>query len=538
MELNLLPKQKLLISSGDVSTVVYGGARGGGKSYGAAAAMALEIIEWHSESEAKEKNLNLAEYRTTEGEPGWDEIFYFKYIIDYPEYRGVFVRRTEPALRSQTHTECRKIFPFFGGKWSNERWTFPSGAEIEYRPCNRREHLDWFQGQNLHRLCVEELTQFDENEIEEMESCCRSAHPLIRAKKIYTTNPGKRGHRWVYQKYIKNAEGVPDGEPIYLPEFDLTYQPLKPNKVQTNVHGERYLFIPSLVFDNEYLSKYDKEYIRNLMTKNEILKQMWLFGNWNVFAGQFFTMWREEKHVRSELDFYGAKDYSDLVLKRKHFDWSDYRLLTSQDYGFAEGSAWACGFYAQDSYGDLVKFYEIVRSGLTIHQQAEETKRVMRELFGLKPDDFCFHIADPLSYWQRREKNENEFWDFARAYQEHGITLTKGINDRQQGAMATLEALRIRDDGTPRITFLDCCLETTTSIPDLPADPKNPNDVDTTAYDHCYDELRYLLMHIIGTVEKKKPQTVKDDWRKRVAEIRQQAVLGTYEGRPKSWRVA
>ncbi len=528
------PKQRLLLKS-KPDTIVYGGARGGGKSVGLAGKMALEVTEWYSEAEAKKKNINIATYRNTANDPNFDEIYYYKYLIDYPDYAGVVVRRTDDSLMNQFHPEAKKIYPFLGGKWVNKQWVFPSGATIVYRPCKREEDLDWFQGQNKQRLGIEELTQFEEYEVEEIESCCRSANPYIKAMKVYTTNPGKKGHKWVKEKYIDKCPALKDGDPVYLEEFDLTYQPLKPNKPYITPSGEEYLFIPSLVFDNKHLSQNDKQYIRNLMGKNEILKRMWLFGDWDIFAGQFFSMWDENIHVRSELDFFNAADNADLILKRREFDWSDWRLYMSNDYGFAERSAWACGFYAVSNVSDeIVKFGEIVESGLTIKQQAKMTKETIRKLYNLKIDDFEMVIADPKSYWQRQDKGD-EFWDFAKAYEEEGIHLTKGINDREQGAMAFLEALRVREDNIAQMTFLDCCTETVESIPNLPADRKNPNDVDTTVFDHCYDEGRYFLMVIKGEpFEEKERKGGMKGWRKRA----QEASLGTYEGRPKSWKVA
>ncbi len=533
-EIEFEPKQRLAIAAKDVDTLILGGARGGGKSFALAAKMSSEIQEIYSERQVKAKDINIEGFRVIRRE---GVNYYFKYLIDYPDYRGVIVRRTEPALMSQTHTECRKVYPLLGGVWSNKKWTFPGGAEIWYRPCEREKDLEWFQGQNFHRLGIEELTQFDQGQVEEMEACCRSSHEVLIPMKVYTTNPGKRGHRWVKKKYIDNCKPVADGDEIEVPEFGIKYQPLKPGKKYKHPEtGEVYWFIPSLVFDNKYLAERDKKYIRNLMGKNHILRQMWLYGNWDVFAGQFFSMWDEAIHIRSEMDFFDANNYDELVRKRRDFDWSDWSLYLSNDYGFAETSAWACGMYAVNlETRDIVKVFEIVESGLTIKQQCWRTKELLWDRFRLKPDDFELHVADPKSYWQRQDKGE-DFWDFARAYQEEGINLTKGLNDREQGAMACLEALRVREDGTAMLTFLDCCKEATDSIPNLPADPNNLNDVDTTAFDHPYDEMRYFLMVLRSDLaepeEKRGERPGMENWRERMKKVGQ----GGNEVR--NWKVA
>jgi hypothetical protein len=384
----------------------------------------------------------------------------------------------------------------------------------------------------MHRLGIEELTQFSAEEVDEMESCCRSSHDFIRAMKIYTTNPGKRGHKWVKEKFIDPCKALPDGDPRYLEQYDLTFQPLKSNKPHVTASGETFVFIPSLVFDNEHLSEKDENYVRNLMNKNEILRRMWLFGDWDVFAGQFFDIWDERVHMMDEKEFYKANSEVDLIGKRMRYDWSDYRLYCSNDYGFAESSAWACGFYAVDMDNDVYKIGEIVRSGLTITEQARETKKFLKKRYSLDINDFEMVIADPKSYWQRQDKG-TEFWTFERAYQDEGITLTKGINDREAGAMAVMELLYIRKSGLPQMRVLSCCEDTCQSIPLLPASKKNPNDVDTTVFDHPYDETRYFAMMIRGDSpkdEKKKKRTWRDKMRERMT--------GVYEGRPKSWKAA
>ncbi|MDY0174492.1 MAG: phage terminase large subunit [Bacteroidales bacterium] len=531
--LDFQPKQKEAIEAVNIDTLLLGGARGGGKSYALVCKMALEIVEWYSEVEIKRLKIDVSQgFRVTSANDDYEQTYYYKYLIDYPDYFGVIVRRTEPALLAQTQKECKKVYPLLGGVWSKGQWTFPSGAMIMFRPCQRPEHLDWFQGQNVHRLAIEELTQFDQWEVEEMESCCRSSHKHIKAMKVYTTNPGKRGHVWVKKKYIDNCPAIPEGAPVWVEKYGIKYQPTRSNKVFVSKTGERFLFIPSLVFDNKYLSERDDNFVRNLLGKNKILKEMWLYGNWNVFAGQFFEMWREDVHVKSELAFFNATDKADLIEKRRNFDWTDWRLYMSNDYGFAERSAWACGFYAvHNSSGDIVKFAEIVQSGLTIKQQARYTKEFIKRFYDLEIDDFEIVVADPKSYWQRQDKGE-DFWDFATAYQEEGIHLTKGLNDREAGAMAFLEVLRIREDGTPQMTFLDCCKETVESIPNLPADPKNLNDVDTTVFDHPYDEGRYFLMVLRGQPYIEDSRESKEDWREMVRARK------TKEEVPKSWRVA
>jgi hypothetical protein len=56
-------------------------------------------------------------------------------------------------------------------------------------------------------------------------------------------------------------------------------------------------------------------------------------------------------------------------------------------------------------------------------------------------------------------------------------------------------------DGTREekgIFIMDCCLDWLRTVPTLPRDPRNPDDCDTDAEDHAYDETRYALRFEVG----------------------------------------
>ncbi len=516
--------------------ILIGGAKGGGKSQLVICAMAFDVVEMYSRSEAKKMGIDYEgsgyHVAVLDGEP-----HYFKYLIDYPDYFGVFVRRTESALISSTVKLAKQIYKEVGGVWikSEMLFRFPSGAEIVFKAVNKPDHLDWFQGPPVHRLAIEELTQFTEEEVDFMESCCRApSTSMIKAKRLHSTNPGGRGHTWVKKKYFDVCRPVKVGEPEYLERFDLWWQSMKMGEV-ANIHGERRLFIPMFVFDNPYIQD---DYIFNLLNKNELLRQMYLFGNWDVYVGQFFGEWDERFHVLSEREFFGSSSYDDLPEKRLAFDWSEYRLYVSNDYGFAKEGPWACGFYAvHNETDDIIKFGEIVESGLTIWQQLQRTKEVLNRDYGLDLEkDFEAVIADPQSYWRRRDTADGEFWTFASVYEADGIYLTAGLNDRAAGAGAFAEAIRIRETGKPQYRVLDCCEYTIETIPELPPDKNNPNMVDTKVKDHAYDADRYFLMVLRGDAVSSGKETRRD--RFGVQKLFEHYANSQFGGTGKSWKCA
>jgi len=69
-------------------------------------------------------------------------------------------------------------------------------------------------------------------------------------------------------------------------------------------------------------------------------------------------------------------------------------------------------------------------------------------------------------------------------------------------------------DGTPlvpRLRFLRQCAYCVSTIPKLPPDPQRPEDVDTTADDHGYDALTYLLLSRGPLVEAPAPRPLYDE---------------------------
>lgn len=507
--ITLLPKQEQLLST-IADKILYGGARGGAKTFGSVCAAALEVVEKYREVDIIKFNIDKRSFRIKQ-DPDTGKVVYYKFLIDYSYYMGVIVRRGRPQLQANTLVECRKVYPLLGGIFDKAEycWNFPSGASIYLRPLQDEETLNYFQGPSFQRFIVEELTQFDKDEIEQAQCCCRSAEPIgggqrINAKMIFTTNPGGKGHKWVKEYFVDRCPPLKDGPQLHLSRYNLWYQPLKANNPYVTDTGERILFIPSLVFDNPHLVNHDERYVKTMLGLNSTLLSMWVHGNWDIFPGQYFHMWRDDIHVIPEYEFYGAKySYEPLSAYRKNFKWKEkgYRLFMSNDYGFSEKSAWACGMYAVDNKGFVVKFAEIVESGMSISQQAEYTITFLKEHYSLDINDFEIVVADPNSYWQRRDQGST-FYTFADVYATYGICLVKGKNDRIQGAGAMVDYLSFDEKTTvPKLRFLSNSYRSISSIPNLMSSKGKPNDVEQGGDNHSYDETRYFVMMLLGEID-------------------------------------
>ena len=242
--------------------------------------------------------------------------------------------------------------------------------------------------------------------------------------------------------------------------------------------------------------------MRMLKSLPPVLRAMWLEGNWDVAPGMYFDKWNILHHTIPQSQFkYGVS-----------FDAFTHDLYRAYDYGTK--APFVCQFWAVDRDGNAVCFDEIVETGLSSSQQAKLINKYTMETYKLKNDDFVCDIADP-AYWTKTSENEKgTLYSPADFYADQGIMLIKGNNDRKAGAKVVYDLLTIPDKGPPKLRYTDNCIDVIEKMPILTSDPRNPDDVDTRAYDHNYDTTRYFAMNIFGPAysAKKKEKGWRDRW--------------------------
>jgi Terminase large subunit, T4likevirus-type, N-terminal len=139
--------------------VVYGGARGGGKTDAALGDFARHARIWKAAAQ------------------------------------GLLVRRTRVALEP-TIARAREIFGDDGAVWAEAKSAFKwkTGASLAFRYLDKDRDADGYQGHAYSRVYVEDMTQFASPlVIDKLKATIRSAagaHCGFRA----TCNPGGAGH--------------------------------------------------------------------------------------------------------------------------------------------------------------------------------------------------------------------------------------------------------------------------------------------------------------------------------------------------------
>lgn len=240
------PRQEtaLLRAQEDIDEILYGGARGGGKTD-------MGMI-WLVEP---------------------------KYLKE-PKYRALVIRRNSDDLKDWVD-RARNMYLPLGASFAGQpcEITFPSGAKIRTGHLNDAGAYSKYQGHEYQKELIEELTQIPrEADFEKLLGSCRSTIPGLRPQFLGTTNPDGDGHDWVCQRF--DCEH-PDEKIREYPE------------PKTGITRKR-LFIPSKVEDNPTLIKNDPGYISYLNSiKDPVLRRQWREGSWEepFIEGSYYSQY-------------------------------------------------------------------------------------------------------------------------------------------------------------------------------------------------------------------------------------------------------
>jgi hypothetical protein len=194
-----------------------------------------------------------------------------------PDYSGLVLRRNFNDL-SDWIQRAKKMYAPLGGqvRGSPDRIIFPSGAYIRLGHLKDEDAFEKYQGHEYQRILIEELTHIPSEELyEKLISSCRSTVDGIKAQVFCTTNPGNDGHLWVKARFVDiGPPNVPHGK----------------HDEATGLTIWR-IFIPAKVEDNPVLVEKDPKYVAWLNQLPGELKRAWRDGSWETFQvkGAYYT---------------------------------------------------------------------------------------------------------------------------------------------------------------------------------------------------------------------------------------------------------
>ena len=414
--------------------VLYGGAAGGGKSFGLLA----------------------------------DPMRYFS----NPNFNGLILRRTNDELR-ELIWKSQELYPkaFQGAKWAEKKsqWTFPSGAKLWLTYLERDQDVLRYQGQAFSYVAFDELTQYPTPFAwNYMRSRLRTTDPTLPIYMRATTNPGGSGHGWVKRTFIDPApanskfiaKDIESGEDMVYPDgHEKAGEPLFYRR-----------FIPASLKDNPYLME-GGQYEANLLSLPEMQRRQLLEGDWAVADGAAFSEFRSKVHVIEPYEIP-----------------TDWRRFRSCDYGYSSYSAvhW---FAIDPSYNTLVCYRELYLSKHT----GRDLARAVLEAEG--SDRIDYGVLDSSCWHQRGQLGPSIAEEMiSQGTRWRPSDRTNGA--RVAGKNRLHEVLKVDEDtGIPGIQFFNTCRQIIADLPVIPADPRGSDDIDPRyASDHAYDSVRYAVM--------------------------------------------
>lgn len=208
--------------------MLYGGARGGGKSY---LVRAREVLR----------------------------------RAEYPGSKGLIIRKTYPELLAN---HIRPFFTEYPGtrelyNKSEKTIYWPNGSTTEFSYLQGQDDVYTYQGREYEDISVDEVTQHLWETIKILRASNRTVMPKITPTMFLTGNPGGVGHQDVKRLFV---------DKIYLEGED----------------PEDYDFVQAFVKDNKELMDKDPDYVKRLKALPDRLRRAYLDGDWNVFAGVAF----------------------------------------------------------------------------------------------------------------------------------------------------------------------------------------------------------------------------------------------------------
>lgn len=258
------PQTEFLSTPADIA--IYGGAAGGGKTYG----ILLEPLRH----------------------------------IDKRSFGGVIFRRDRQQVTNEggLWDESADLYPRFGGRpnLSDLFYTFPRNSTIGFAGVQHEQDVRKWQGAQIAFLGFDELTHFTEFQFFYLLSRNRSAKSGIRSYCRATCNPDAES--WVrdfIDWWIDPATGFAIDERAGVVRFlvrdndqnhwfDTREQAAAAFPEFAERFGSEFCksvtFIPADIFDNPALLENDPGYLANLLAQPLVERERLLKGNWNVKA--------------------------------------------------------------------------------------------------------------------------------------------------------------------------------------------------------------------------------------------------------------
>lgn len=448
MDLRLHRRQSVAFAT-KATEVLYGGAAGGGKSH----LMRVAAIAW---------------------------------AVSIPGLQIYLFRRTFPDLW-KNHMEGPSSFPALLAEWiaggharinfGDKQVIFGNGSKIHLCHCQHEQDVLQYQGAEIHVLLMDELTHFLESQYRFLRGRCRLGALALPERErgrfprvLAGANPGGPGHTWVKAAFIDPA-----------PALTLNPQPREEG-------GMIRQFIPAKLSDNPTMAESDPNYADRLagLGRPELVAAM-LDGNWDIVAGAMFSDVWPGVVVPHRVPPSGWQLF-------RAFDWGAAKPFSVGWFAECDGTAASDGWCPKK--GSLYHFAEWYGASKPNEGLRMNDADVAR---GVLERERQLGIAGRVSAGPAdsaifASQNGDSIADIHARLGVRWIPADKGPGSRIAGwshLRRLMGAAGKKPQEEAGLFIADTCRHAVRTMPALPCDPRNPEDVDSDAEDHAADMIRY-----------------------------------------------
>lgn len=436
------------------------------------------------------------------------------HCLRYPGTDAALFRRTRVELEQSLIGRFLALVPSHIAKYnaSKSYATFyrpgdkpgrPTGSRLWFCYCAREKDVYRYQSAAWSYLGIDEGGHFTEFQVRYLTSRVRTRLRNVPLKIRIGANPGGVGHGWMKRLFITPTPDALGSRPLPHPGEIWTPQPTRdyPRPMSRQ-------FIQALLADNFALMESDPGYIDRLRELPDDEYRMLALGDWDVFAGQVFSMWKAHHRVRETDTLLLEAGLEEGLTIPWHVIpdplWEPppgALIYGSNDYGY--GNPWSFHLHAALPDSHVVTFAEFYAKRVRSSDQARRIARLFTERWQeqaeqRQPKWQVPYVVMDKSMWGGREEHgltESHAEVYEKVFAPIGIQLHPSYsssNSRRYGLQRVLDALMPAPDGFPYWQVTTACPNLIRTLPELPFDEETHEDVDTEAEDHAYDDCRYF----------------------------------------------
>jgi hypothetical protein len=254
------------------------------------------------------------------------------------------------------------------------------------------------------------------------------------------------------------------------------------------------VYIPSRLEDNQALTENDPDYWKRVEASaagNEALLKAWRDGDWDIVAGGMFDdLWKRKKHVIKPFEI------PDSWKINRTFDWGSSKPFCvlwwaeSDGTGAPNGTTYARGtvFLIAEWYGCTKRPNEGLKMlAVDIAKGIKEREEKMP--WTVQPgaaDSSIFDAENGVSIADDMAKQGVKWLPADKSPGSRKIGWERIRRYLKAATQFPMEG--------PGLFVWDTCPHWIRTVPVLPRDPDNMDDVDSDAEDHAGDTTRYRLM--------------------------------------------